>query len=90
MLRERRLRKEGEGEAADAWGLRVRPLTRGACGSASVWAGEAGERGTAGEVGAGVRTAGPERVQREAGRTGLSAGLLRIGVEMGRTCGALC
>ena len=36
VLRERRLRKEGEGEAADVWGLRVRPLTRGACGSASV------------------------------------------------------
>ena len=90
MLRERRLRKEGEGEAADAWGLRVRPLTRGACGSASVRAGEAGERGTAGEVGAGVRAAGPERVQREVGRTGPSAGLLRVGVEMGRTCGVLC
>ena len=69
---------------------RGRPLMRGACGSASVRAGEAGERGTAGEVGAGVRAAGPERVQREAGRTGPSAGLLRVGVEMGRTCGALC
>ena len=68
------------GQAADAWGLWVSERAG--------WG--AGERGTAGEVGAGVRTAGPERVQREAGRTGLSAGLLRIGVEMGRTCGALC
>ena len=68
------------GQAADAWGLRVSECAG--------WGSR--RRGTAGEVGAGVRTAGPERMQREAGRTGPSAGLLRIGVEMGRTCGALC
>ena len=38
-------------------------------------------------VGAAVRVAGPERVRREAGQTGPSAGLLRAGVEQREKAG---